>query len=219
MTEFYQIYYREEQKESLFPFAIPFKNEGLTIFFENSVINSLVTASRANKIAVCSWKLKDKLKWYVGRPRPLTMEVLESEYDVLSLTRNSNFHQMFAAAEVWHKGFHSMMKKIVEGIGKKMPGEVKKPIYQNHFSAKREIYQHYVITYLLPAMELMVNDPEVYKMVTVDSGYNKLNKKNSAPSEYLMKQIGMPFYPMAPFLLERLFSVYVHNNRINVTYL
>lgn len=219
---FYQIYYHEVQKENFWPFTTPYFNDGLTIFFENSIISDIVSRETANKIAICSWKLKDKLKWNLApprRPEELTEELLNSDYDVLPLTRNSKVHQMMGAANGWHPGFKETMTKIVEGIGKKMPSEVKIPIYQNAFSAKREIYQDYVNDYLNPAMELIKKDPEVYKMATVDSNYTKLMREDCASADYLQSKIGFPYYPLAPFLLERLFSVYVHNKQIQVKWL
>lgn len=226
MIELYQIYYREDQKEKLYPFAIPYKNEGLTIFFENAVISDVVMASKADKIGVVSWKLSHpkhtKLGWNLGWPRrieEITEEVLNRDYDVLPFTRNSKYHEMLGAASLWHPGFRPALTKIVEGIGKKMPLEVKKPIYQNAFSAKREIYQDYVTDYLNPSMEIIKNDPEIYKLATADSKYTKLVREDAASPEYLQEKIGFPYYPMVPFLLERLFSIYVHNKNINVTYL
>lgn len=219
---FYQIYYHESQKENMWPFAIPYFNDDLTIFFENEVISKLVSRETSDKIAICSWKLKNKLRWNLGKPRlpeDITEEVLNSDYDVLPFTRNSHQHKMLEAASLWHPGFRETMTKIVEGIGKKMPFEVKKPIYQNAFSAKREIYQDYVNDYLNPAMELVKNDPEIYKLATQDSNYTKLIRDDGASAEYLQEKIGFPYYPLIPFILERLFSVYVHNKRINVTFL
>lgn len=219
MIDFYQIYYAEEQKQEIYPFATPYYNEGLTIFFENEIIASLVPNSRSDKIAVCSWKLKKKLKWYMGKHRPITPELLESDYDVLSFTKNSNYHQMLNCADTHHKGFKSIMKTLLEGIGKKMVHEVKQPIYQNHFSVRREIYQDYVKNWLIPCMEFIKNDPGMYKMATVDSNYHNLNKKDAAKREYLMQKIGFPFYPLATFLLERLFSIYIETQKLKVTWL
>lgn len=85
--------------------------------------------------------------------------------------------------------------------------------------AKTEIYQDYVKNWLNPAMEAMINDQELKEMVTVDSGYTNLAKKDAADQERLMNLIGMPFYPLAPFVLERLFSIYVQTKRINITWL
>lgn len=223
LTKFYQIYYQTDQIGKLFDFAIPYKNTSLTIFFENSVISEVVSReTEAKNIAICSWKLKEKMKWNLAKPRKpeeLTKQALEGDYDVLPLTRNSKYHSPLAAASLWHPGFRETMTKIVEGIGKKMPLEVKIPIYQNAFSAKREIYQDYVNDYLNPAMELVKNDTEIYKMATVDSHYTKLMREDCASAEYLQEKIGFPYYPLIPFILERLFSVYVHNKNIKVTFL
>lgn len=222
MTEFYQIFYHESQKDNMWPFAIPFYNENLTIFFENEIIRKLVTETKADKIAVVSWKLKDKLRWNLGKPRlpeDITEEVLNRDYDVMPFTRNSHHHQMLEAASTWHPNFRQTMTKIVEGIGKKMPSEVKIPIYQNAFAAKREIYQDYITDYLNPAMELVKNDPEIYKLATVDSHYTKLTRDDSVKSDYLMSKIGFSYYPLITFILERLFSVYIQNKKINVTFI
>lgn len=221
-VKLYQIYFKEEQLKNLYDFAIPFHNTDLTIFFENSVIASIVPYETSDKLSICSWKLKDKLRWNIGRPRKaeeLTEEVLGSDYEVMPFTRNSKYHEMIAAASNWHPGFRETMTKIVEGIGKKMPKEVKIPIYQNAFSAKREIYQDYVDDYLNPAMELVKNDPEIYKLATVDSHYTKLMRDDCASAEYLQEKIGFNYYPLIPFILERLFSVYIHNKNIKVTWL
>lgn len=214
-----QIYYKDEQKAACYPFADLHFNDGLTIFFENSVIKDVVLASKDEKIGVCSWKLRDKMRWNILRPRPLTQEVLETDYDVLCFTGNTKNHKMLAAADNWHKGFRDTMGKILECIGQNMPSDVRNPIYQNAFMARREIYQDYVKNWLSPAMEATMKDSELYSLMTKDSGYTNLAKKDAASPEYLQEQIGMSYYPMAPFLLERLFSIYCHNNRINVTQL
>lgn len=128
-------------------------------------------------------------------------------------------HRMFAFADASHKGFTVAFRKVVEGIGKKCPGEVKIPIYQNHFSAKRDIYHDYVKEYLNPAMEIMQNDPEINKLVMADSNYSTLTSKRPDHLKEIEQKLGINYYPLAPFLLERLFSVYVHNKKINVSWL
>jgi hypothetical protein len=214
-----QIYYAEEQKAHCFPFADLHFNERLTIFFENEPISRLVMASEDEKLAVCSWKLRQKLRWYIGKPRELTQEVLNSDYEVLSMTKNSHHHQMLASADRHHKGFKVAFQKICDHIGLKVPGEVKIPIYQNHFSAKIEIYRDYVSNFLKPAMDFMTNDEEMNRLAMADSNYSQLSRNSASTSEYLQQQIGVPYYPLSPFLLERLFSVYVQNKKIKVTHL
>jgi hypothetical protein len=214
-AELIQLYYQQDQKKELYPFAVPHFNTGLTIFFENYWIRELVPSTRAEKIAVCSWKLRDKMKHYVGRPRELTLEVLNSDYQVLTFTRNPN-HVMLRAAEHWHPGFLNVFDKILKAIGLKRPHEVRIPIYQNHFSATVSIYQDYVERYLSPAMDCITNDKEINALAMRDSKYGDLTHQSG---EVLREKLGIGYWPMAPFLLERLFSVYVHNEKIDVTYL
>lgn len=214
-VDFYQIVYKDEQRASCYPFAKVHFNDTLTPFFENSVIKDLVLASTADKISVCSWKLKEKLRWNVRMPRKMTEEVIESDYNVLSFTGNTRHHQYLEAAESSHKGFKATMAKILTSIGKPMPSFVKNPIYQNHFCAESAIYKGYVNEYLIPSMNFMIEDKECWR----DSNYSNLNQKNSVSSAYLMEKIGVPYYPMHPFLLERLFSIFCHNEKIPVTYL
>lgn len=214
-----QIIYREEQRSHCFPFARIHFNETLTIYFENEVIKNLVPTSDAAKISVCSWKLKDKIRIQVKRCRPLTQEILESDYEVLSFTNNTQYHDFFAFASAHHKNFRQTFEKMLNVAGLKMPSKVKCPIYQNHFSARADIYKNYVSSYLIPCMEVIKNDPEVNKLAMVDSNYSQLARNSAATGEYLKEKIGVHYYPLVPFLLERLFSVYCTNNKINVSYL
>lgn len=211
-----QIYYHDDQKKHCYPFADLYFNEGLTIFFENQVIKDVVLATEADKIAVCSWKLKQKMKYYIGQPREITPELLESSYDVMSFTRNTKTHNMLAAANIWHKGFLTAFDKMLAAIGVTRPKEVKISIYQNHFSAKTDIYQDYVKTYLVPAMDAITNDAELNNLAMADSRYSDLTHQSG---EVLREKLGIGYYPLAPFLLERLFSVYVHNKKLKVDWL
>lgn len=214
-----QIYFRDEQKSSCYPFADLYFNSDLSIYFENDVISRLVPGSEADKIAVCSWKLKDKIRIQVKRCRPLTQEMLESDYEVLSFTNNTQYHDFFAFASAHHKNFRETFEKMLSSAGLRMPSRVKCPIYQNHFSARTDIYKDYVKSYLIPCMDAIKNDPEVNKLAMVDSNYSQLARNSAATSEYLKEKIGVSYYPLVPFLLERLFSVYCTNNKIKVDYL
>ena len=182
MTELYQIYYEESQKESLYPFAIPYFNDTITPFFENVPIIELVLDSKADKIGVCSWQLMDKLKFHLPPKRELTMGVLESDFDVLLLSRNSKNHKMLARAEAWHSGFTETLFDILEHVGVARPVNDIRPecvVYFNHFVAKREIYLRYVNECLAPAIAYMQNDLLIKIELWKDSGYTTL--KGSIP--------------------------------------
>lgn len=211
-----QIIYDESQRSFVYPFAEVYFSNSLTVFFENKIIADLVLAARCDKISICSWKLKSKLRYYIGRPREITPELLESDYEVMSFTRNTKDHRMFQAAEAWHPGFMATFDKILGAIGVKRPGEIKNPIYQNHFSARTSIYKDYVNTYLIPAMEAITNDTEINALAMQNSKYSDLTNQKA---ENLKEKIGISYYPMIPFLLERLFSVYCQNKGIKISHL
>lgn len=218
-SELTQIYYREEQKKEIYPFAIPYFNGSLTIFFENSVIADVVEASEAEKIGVCSWKLREKQRWNVGSYREITKDLIESDYKVLSFTKNSGYHRMLQAAEVWHEGFNESLKIILNKIGIAKPDEVDSPINNNHFMAEKSIFKDYVREYLRPAMAVMKDDQQCHELAMKDSGYLRLVRMNAATPDELVNKLGVNYYPMAPFLLERLFPIYCHNKKIKVTYI
>jgi len=211
-----QIYFEPEQEKELYPFSIPYNNKGkVTVFFENEVIRKVVSETKADKIGVCSWRLKEKQRMYIGRPRPITEELINSHYEVLSFTRNTKYHKMLAFAAQSHLHFQPAFDTILRSIGKYHAFEIKNPIYQNHFMARVDIYRHYVKEYLSPTMELISNDPVINEMAMRDANYSTLLKKDHSD---MVDKIGLPYYPMVPFLLERLFSVFCQNEKINVTY-
>lgn len=210
----YQIYYEEKQLSKILPFAIPFYNPTLTIFFENTVIKELVSKSEAEKIGVCSWKLGDKMrKHHLDRLKINN----DSGFHVLSLTRNSDRHQMLAMANAWHPGFMKTIRLIWEKLGLKLPGEAKNPIYQNHFIAKTTIYKDYVDNFLSPAMELTEKDEEVRNLMMQPSGYTKLTRH--ADPKSVKTKLGLDDYPLAPFILERCPSLYFQLKGYKISYL
>lgn len=216
MTDFFQIFYKEEQRSKLYPFAIPYFNEGLTIFFECSVIAKLVTESKAEKICVASYKLAEKMGRRVGLRVPLTLEALNSDYEVLSLTRNSHKHQMLAMANAWHPQFIKTITTLWQKLGYKIPGEAKNPIYNNFFSANREIYLDYVVNFLIPAMELTERDDEMRNLMTQESNYGQLNRQ--ADMKSVKAKLNLDFYPLSPFILERCAPLWFDMHKIKVSY-
>lgn len=217
LVDFYQIYYRDDQKQALFPFSKPHYNAKLTLFFENSPISALVKASEAQKIGVCSWKLREKLKIRVGRRSPLTQEALEGDYQVLGLTRNSPSHRMMARATVWHPGFLKTIRLLWEKVGIRMPHETRSPIYFNHFVAEAGIYKGYVTNFLDPAMEAITKDEELNTLMMEDSKYSALSKEPFPGN--IKTDLGINYYPMIPFVLERCPSLWFELHKIKVTYL
>jgi hypothetical protein len=215
----YQVYYKDDQLPKLYPFATPYKNEGLTKFFENSVIGELVPKCTADKVAICSHALDKKVGGGVPMRQPFTQDILETDFEVLCLGRKMPEHRMLFNLEQWHPGSRAILEKIFQKLGKQAPGEPRDAIYSNHFMAKTPIYQDYVSDLLIPAMNLMENDEEIYKLVNVDSNYYKLQPPYTEYAERVKKFLGTSYAPLHAFLCERLFSIWIRNTPIKVKYL
>ena len=216
---FNQIYYEENQKVHLFPFAIPYYNETLTPFFENTIIVDKVLTTEADKIAVCSWSLKHKMSMRIPPRRELNEAVLQEDFDIMSFSKNAPDHDMLGALEAWHFGSSLVLKLIFEKLGIRMHKKPKFPIYQNAFCAKTEIYKEYVTDFLIPAMNLMTNDEEVRELCWKDSGYTRTILNVRVDMERVKNFLGTDYVPLHPFLLERCFSLWIDNKNLNVVYL
>lgn len=210
--QLFQIYYREQQKKEVYPFAIPYYNEGLTIFFENELIRRLVPTAQSDKVAVVSWKLSQKMRYAT-----LTPQMLEKDFQVLSFTKNGREHKMIAMANTWHPKFLPALKLLFDKMGLGIPRETKNPIYQNHHMSKTDIYKRYVSEFLSPAMDLITNDQKLNEIMLEQSNYGILSR--DADLKSVKSKLGLDYYPLCPFVLERCYSLWLDMHRIPVTYL
>lgn len=218
--DFFQIYYDEKQKDSLYDFATPYYNETLTDYFENDVIKNLVPNSQADLISVCSWRLKQKRGDLLRtRNEPLTKErILNADFDVAILTPRHPNHKPLLMASEWHRVFDSegriiatpwddafnIFKQFLKhDIGINVPDELTYAIYENHFIARREIYQAYVRDCLKPSIQF-IDSKMVFK---ANAGYLTKKRNQEEVKAYQMKS-GRTDWPIACFILERLFSIY-----------
>jgi hypothetical protein len=226
--DFFQIFYEESQRSELYSFATPFKNEILTDYFENKCITDLVPKSTADFICVASWRLRQKrqdgfcpmiLKIY-GNDDLSEQKILkgfEGGADVVNLRPFSGAHKMLHMAHVYHGGslhgyaWESAMEELKTII--EIPEEVKTPIYENAFIARREIYTDYVNRCLTPVMEFMSGKPVFF----VDSGYARKKERTDPKAvEVYRAKTGRLDWPLAPFILERLFSIWIDNQNYKI---
>lgn len=211
--EFYQVFYKEEQAKELYNFATPYFNRTLTPFFENAIIAELVPQSKADLVSVCSWRLKqkrvDRSMQLRGQVELTEEKIINSDFDVAVLTPVSKSHKALKMAEHWHgKPWIDAIQKLKEYI--RVPEELTYPIYENHFIATRKIYQDYVTQCLLPIITFMYGNEVFFAR----SGYAK--RKTTAEREIIKDSLNMDDYPIAPFILERLFSIWIDDKNLNV---
>lgn len=222
--DFRQIYWKDEQLPALYPFANPYRNETLTPFFENSVIADLVPQSTADLIGICSWRLKEKrnesstpgiLSRAHGDNSLSEERILSHDFDVAVLTPRNNLHKPLAMASNWHgkawdDAFVVLKRYLYNEQRIKVPDELTHTIYENHFIARGDIYRDYVRTCLIPAIAFLSTDP----VFSVDAGYAK-RKRAQDVAEYTAKT-GLKDWTIAPFILERLFSIWIERKGFKV---
>lgn len=222
---FFQIYYKDEQLKSLYDFAIPHYNPTLTPYFENSVIKALVPKAQADLVAVCSWRLRSKrgdsstegILKRAGHFELTHEHIVTSDFDIAVLTPRSASHKPLAMAANWHgkawvDAFRAL-KIFLHGHKLcKVPDELTNTIYENHFCAKREIYSDYVSQCLVPVLDY-VGKEEVF---SADSGYLQKKRNDQEAIRDYQKVSGRSDWPIAPFILERLFSIWIEGKGFKI---
>lgn len=212
--DLFQVCYKEEQREKCYPFAKVFFNDADPgLFFENSIIAQLVPFSDADIIGVASWRLADKR---ADGPVPIILKnkiglsedvIRNTDFDVAVLTPRSH-KDVRNKLLVWHN-CHNALKEFDRFF--RIPETVSNVIYENHFLARAEIYKAYVSDCLLPAISFM----EGKEVFASDSGYAGKLKKGREVEEYRAKT-GRADWPIAPFILERLFCSWIEGKGYKV---
>lgn len=221
----YQIYFDPTQTTLLEPEYIPYYNPDCTVYFENSVIETLINCGAqvgAEYFGVVSYKLREKIgsvmkeRWTnipaianhslkEFTPALFEAELLRHRPDVMSFQRHMP-HDPIKVADRFHPGFSKYFYHIVGSIGLPIPGppptHYNDVFYCNYFVAKSEIYERYVKEALIPAMYVMKSIPELIG----NSGYPH---KLPLP---LQNKFGISHYPYHSFLCERLFTYWVWVN-------
>jgi hypothetical protein len=211
--DFIQIYYDEVQLSEMYEFATPYYNTTLTPYFENSVISDLVPKLNADLISVCSWRLKkkrmDRAYQLNGKTELTKDKIVNTDYDVAVLTPTSGSHKPLQMASHWHgKPWDDAIVALRKFI--KIPTELKKGIYENHFIATKEVYHDYVRNCLNPAIDFISTNQCFF----VNANYAK--RKTEDERKRYTSVTGREDWPIAPFILERLFSIWIDDKNLKV---
>ncbi len=221
MYDIKQIYYNDESKASLLDYFTPYENTSPTMFLENTVISEEVKKCDAQYFGVVSHKVRHKINNFpydrneqkIGRGY---FERVLPSCNILVLQRVAG--NMMQQLEAWHAGSTDTLQMILDAIGYhfNVGSNIKWNVYSNHFIARYGIYEEYVRLLLDPAMAVMESDKNIKRRCMIDSGYTTLT---GPPPEHLQKAWGIGYWPMHPFLCERMFSIYIDNKNYNVKYL
>jgi hypothetical protein len=227
--DFYQIFYRDEQREHLYDFSIPYRNDKPTLFLENDVIRTIVPQSKADLIGVYSWQLKRKrnvmpTKYVLkGGDSSLSRQrIFRHPFDVAILTPRLAGHKTFFMAahwfgKIWTEAFLVLSEFLTEELRINMSNELTYALYENHFIARGPLYREYVQSCLEPVMEFMRQEPIFFR----PSGYRK-HKEYRAEFDQInhyKEATGMNDWIIGVFLLEHLFSTWINDKNLNVVVL
>jgi hypothetical protein len=160
-------------------------------FYENEVICDLIPLEQSDRVGVFSHKYNNKLGISLDR-------IEERNEDIVTFFKINYKNHYWKNFERWHpNGLKALEElKIVFGWDIDFNKQPKHIVYQNHFVADTNIYKRYVKTFLKPVMDyLLLNEHLV----------------NFEPR--LPQYKG---YKMHPFLLERLFTIYLEQNKYSV---
>jgi hypothetical protein len=213
----YQIYFDDSQLPRLE--YIPYRNSHCTVFFESSVIRTLIETNHhkdSHYFGVVSYSLRDKIDFLRRsrnnhpnivdknvtefRPDLFEAQLKQTTPDVMSIQRHMS-HDSVSFADKYHPNFSLYFKEIMSKIGYDwVPTRFNHVFYCNYFVAKSEIYERYVKEMLAPAMDVMKTMPELMN----NSHYPKPLPDN------LKQSFGVDYYPYHSFLCERMFSYFAH---------
>lgn len=220
LLKVYQIYFKEDQLRKLD--YIPYYNYDCTPFFENSVIRNLVEHKehlKADYFGVVSHKLREKIQisktsWRSVKnicnisnqqfsPQLFQHELNKFRPDIMSFGRHVP-HDNVSYADQFHPNFSKYFSYIMSKIGYNWKPQVFQDIvYCNFFVAKSEIYGRYVNEMLAPAMDVMMEMPELFQ---------NSNYPHALPDN-LQKKFNCEWYPYHTFLCERMVSYFIHLNK------
>lgn len=202
----WQIYYDKSQEKTLEPYASRYFVEGLSPFFENHVIAQHEFGLSKQYTGIFSHAYK--LAWKNPAKHTIT-HLLENigEYDAISPCGHwGKGDGYFQAMERFHPGALKIAEMLLSKMGLPPTSEVivDAHYYFNAFIARTSVYVHYVEEFLKPAMELMETGEELRPLCWQDARYART--KGVELRMRMQVLLGVPYYPMHPFVLERMFA-------------
>lgn len=135
----------------------------------------------------------------------LRLQQIDSKVDAVSIISLDPVNLMRQANRV-HPGFEPHFRAMSKYIGIDQIHDVyENPIFFNYWLMRPDIVSRYVQEALIPAMEYLSSQEELYKGTRYR--FKKL-------PDALRGKWGSDYYPMHPFLLERLPTVWLRDQRI-----
>lgn len=243
MNYLYQIYYDDSQKDNLINGLIPYKNKELKVYFENEVIKTIIEHHIINNtfdkgscnFGFFSHDFKNTRDMFRGQRGNFELEKAErllKEYDIVSFSYRRRKVDLVKQANIWHhpennKAYHKRKNKdlfieILEltcstlSIPFNPSYKYENLVYENTFICRGSFMLDYFNEVLRPIIDLLeiesIFGGQLYELMSIDSGYRKQLPLKA------QKEIGFSYYPMFPFVLERLMSIWMKEKKYKFSY-
>lgn len=214
----YQIWYDDQTRKMCSDYFTPFHNPELTPFFENQVIYDLCSQGRhleSEWFGVLSPVFFSKA--WRGGVRPTYMrERMSAETDLVSFhySRNPNIILQGHSHHAKSKGnFKDIVQRVLRmsGIDWDVHNPLRFPVLMNYVVARDWVWDRYFNEMLEPCMDVMRDATgELKELIWQDAEYGK--GRTQTMRRHLQATLGVPYYPMHTFILERLWSVWLEMN-------
>lgn len=219
MVNIWQNYFDEATKKACNPAWNHYDNsEGLTEFFENTVIVDLIKRGEHYKedyFGLFSHDVEESIPFKSidnkrFSPHHLEEVIKNHPADAYGFALRRQNENISLQAERYHPGFNDIMDQVLEACGYKLPPKLDHIILFNLMVCSGEFWGDYYHKMLKPAMEALKDIPEAYN----DSRYQLIGRPMTPEKEArFIKAFGKPYYPFHPFICERLASIFLQLNR------
>ena len=226
-VKIFQIYYTEDQYSKLTEGFVPHFNDKHSIYFESGVTYDLVKQGECaghDWFGVVSWKFP-KVAYYRVRNKKHLIS-----YEGIS-KRCENTKAQVIGFRNFSKGrildmtnsdrqLRPVYDKLIDRLDidpRHVYGK-RKNIFWNYFLMRTEHYENYVNSMMSEVIKLFETDEEINQLGNANSRYDrKFAHRGALPlSKEFERETGYDYYPLFPFVLERLINVYVSVHKLKV---
>jgi hypothetical protein len=219
MLKIYVICHNDESEQRAIkltqdnPCAVPTRIR-TTVFLETNFWNEYDGSSDTEWVGTISYHADDKTSDPLGKLE----KTIGEDIDVVGLYNPQPWLSIAHHAVRFHPGLLQLLEIFLYKAGEtrediaKLSSKELKPFYANFWVARQEWARSYSdwLRRVLP----VANEAEVQKLLWLNSGYGYFSEKSKKDG---MRIFGCPYYPMHPFLGERLPAYYFHTRKARVT--
>ena len=206
----YQTYYDDKSFDNCFKQSIKVRCPNLTkkmiwetkefpLFENHKIIEYAKDFNNYDKYGVLSHAFFNKSR----KDYNTLISLSDTDYNIITFNKLDYGRDVMSHLDEYHGiGTKLLMTDILEEVRLKFK-KTRTSVYSNYFLAKGDIYKDYVNNWLIPFSNELIKP--------------KWDERSYKPARYkkAFREKGCD-YPLHPFLLERLFSLYLSNNNYRI---